>query len=326
MERISLELPAQFGKYLLLERLSSGITAEVFLAKTRGSADPTNFVAIKRILPYLADNKEFSDRFMDEAKIAASLTHPNIIRILELGREGRDRYLTMEFIRGKDLSKIYHALAQTKRRMPIPLAVLVISYLCKGLAYAHQQTDSSGNCLRIIHQDISPKNVIVSNNGEVKLIDFGMAAIKSAGRLLYGDQKGTFNYMSPEQLDGVPLDQRSDIYSVGILLYELLTGTRLFNAEKSSLSIKQQRNKRIVSPSRRNGNISKNLEQVVLRALAIDPEDRYESATKLLEDLCGFLVQTKTPINSENLGVFIQSLFTEEIANENRRFSTFDSI
>lgn len=326
MENVSPELPTPFGKYLLLERLSCGGTAEVFLAKTREPARRAGVVAIKRILPYLADNKEFSDRLRDEARIASSLFHPNIVRILELGGEGRDRYLAMEFIRGKALSKIFQALSQAKRRMPISLTVLIISCVCEGLAYAHQQTDAVGHPLRVVHQDITPKNIIISYGGEVKLIDFGLAKVKGAGRIFHSNSTGTVGYMSPEQLQGLPIDHRSDIYSLGIVLYELLAGKRLFSEKPGYSSIEQQRINGIELLSGYKGKIPKDLMRVVMRALATLPHDRYESASLFEEELSTFLTSQGTQINLEDLGAFIKSLFAEEIELENRRFLTFDNI
>lgn len=326
MENVSPELPTPFGKYLLLERLSSGGTAEVFLAKTREPDRRAGVVAIKRILPYLADNKEFSDRLSDEARIASSLIHPNVVRILELGREGRDLYLAMEFIRGKSLSKIFQALSHAKSRMPISLTVFIISSVLEGLAYAHQHTDAVGNPLRVVHQDITPKNIIISYGGEVKLIDFGMAKVKRVGRIFHSNSTGTVGYMSPEQLQGLPVDHRSDIYSLGIVLYELLTGTRLFSEKPGYSSIEQQRINGIELLSGHKGTIPKELIRVVMRALATEPDDRYETASPFEEELSTFLTSQGTHVNSEDLGAFIKSLFAEEIEHENRRFLTFDNI
>ena len=320
------KLPIQVGAYYLLDRLASGATAEVFLAKRRETTGSPRFVAIKRILPHLVEDKEFIDLFADEARIASTLTHQNIIQIIELGHEAPNIYIAMEFIRGKDLSKIQRRLCQTGLTLQIPLVAFIISNICKALVYAHHKTDTFGNNLRIVHQDINPKNVIVSNEGRVKVIDFGMAKFKSAGRLFYGNQKGSVGYMSPEQLNGFPLDHRSDIFSVGVLLYELLTGTRMFSSEQNGLSIEQQRSKPIVLPSKHNSNISKDLDQVVLRALAIDPDDRYATASTLLEDLTRFVVRDGTPVNSDNLTVFIRELFAKEIAEENIRFLDLEHI
>jgi serine/threonine protein kinase len=316
----SLELPTQLGAYYLLDRLASGGTAEVFLAKHRETSGSTRFVAIKKILPYLAEDKEFTDMFANEARIASTLTHENIIKIIEIANEAPNSYIAMEFIRGKDLSKIQRRLSQTGLTLPIPLVAFIISNICQALEYAHHKTDAFGNNLRIVHQDITPRNIIVSYDGQVKVLDFDRAKIKSSGRIFYGEQKGSVGYMSPEQLNGFPLDQRSDIYSVGVLLYELLTDMRMFSSEQNHSSIEQQRRKRIELPSKYNRNISKDLEKVVLRTLAADPEDRYETASTLFKDLVCFLVQDGTPINSENLAVFIRELFAKEIAEENIKF------
>jgi eukaryotic-like serine/threonine-protein kinase len=313
------ELPRTFGNYYLLDRLAIGGMAEVFLSKNRDMIGSDRFVAIKKILPHLAESKEIVDLFIEEARIASAFKHPNIIRIIESGWEEHDFFIAMEFIRGKDLSKINHKLAESNRRMPITLTIHIISQLCEALAYAHNQTDSSGNNLKIIHQDISPGNLIISYDGAVKLADFGIATVKCAGRVTHAHPTGKFGYMSPEQIRNLPLDSRSDLFSVGILLYELLTGKRLFCTEQKDCSILQQHSQQMPLPSHFNSDISNELEQVVLRALAPEPDDRYETALKLQEDLAHFLPHAYTSNQSVELATFTGELFACEIALEDQK-------
>ena len=215
-----MELPAPFGKYHLLERLAVGGMAELFLAKSFGAAGFERLLVIKKILPHMSEDEEFITMFIDEARIASTLSHSNIIQINELGKEGTDYYIAMEYVMGKDLSRVGEKMTQRKSTIPIPLAVLVTSRICEGLEYAHRKKDSTGKSLNIIHRDISPGNVLISYDGDVKLIDFGIAKAQNRmGRTTAGTLKGKFGYMSPEQVRGMPLDHRSDIFSVGILLY-----------------------------------------------------------------------------------------------------------
>ena len=214
----------QYGPYLLLERISVGGMAEVYKAKEYGVEGFERTVAVKRILPHVAEDEEFIAMFKDEAKIAVQLNHGNIAQIYNLGNEQDSFYIALEYINGRDLRAVFQKCQQQGKPMPISQACYVIMKICEGLDYAHNKKDKYQRELNIIHRDVSPPNILVSFEGEVKLIDFGVAkAAGRASRTQAGILKGKFGYMSPEQVRGMPLDRRSDVFSVGVVLFEMLT-------------------------------------------------------------------------------------------------------
>ena len=233
-----------FGKYLLLDRISVGGMAEVFKAKSYGVEGFEKIIAIKRILPTMGEDRDFIKMFIDEAKIAGQLAHANICQIFELGRIDGSHFIAMEYIWGKDLLQIQNRLRKIKQQMPVADGVLHRSRrCCEGLDYAHRKRDPLGRPLEIVHRDCSPQNVLVSYEGEVKVIDFGIAKATSRNsRTQAGVLKGKFGYMSPEQVRGLPLDRRSDIFALGTMLYECLTGERLFQGETDFSTLEKVRN------------------------------------------------------------------------------------
>jgi eukaryotic-like serine/threonine-protein kinase len=278
--------PIAFGKYTLLERISHGGMAEVFRAKTRGTAGFERIVAIKLLLPQVADDADFVTMLIDEAKIAGQLSHANIAQIFDLGQvEGR-YYIVQEYVPGRDLRAICHHLDDRHTRMGVAQACHVVLKVCEALDYAHNKRDPAGQPLNLVHRDISPQNVIVSHEGEVKLIDFGI--VKAEGRAtktLAGLVKGKFAYMSPEQIRGLPVDRRSDVFACGIIMHELLTGRPLFKRSSEFETLQRARVGEIEPPSRYNPDVSPDLDRVVLRALARHVDDRYQSAIALRDDL-----------------------------------------
>jgi serine/threonine protein kinase len=319
-----LELPALFGRYHLLERLAVGGMAEIYLAKSFGAAGFERLLVIKKILPHLTADNEFITGFIDAVRMASTLNHSNVAQINELDKEGGAYFIAMEFVHGKDLSRIYDRSVQTKRGIPIPLAVLIASRICEGLDYAHRRTDSAGRNLNIVHRDLSPGNILVSYAGDVKLIDFGIAkSIKRMGRATAGTLKSKFGYMAPEQVRGLSLDRRSDIFTVGILLYEMLTGESLFGGESDFVTLEKVRNAIVTPPTTYNSKIPKQLEKTILRALAEDPEKRYEWVSDLQADLVRFLMHTGSPITGKSLASFVRDLFSKDIAKENERLAVY---
>jgi len=224
-----LKKPIQFGKYWLLDRVNVGGMAEVWKAKAFGVEGFERLLAVKRILPNIAEDEEFITMFIDEAKIAVQLNHANIAQIFDLGKVDDSYFIALEFVHGKDVRGIYDRCKQKPvdgmPNMPIAQACFIIMKACEGLDYAHNKRDAQGKELHLVHRDVSPQNVLISYEGEVKIIDFGIAkAAGKASKTQQGILKGKFGYMSPEQVRGLPLDRRSDIFSLGICLYELLTG------------------------------------------------------------------------------------------------------
>jgi serine/threonine protein kinase len=321
--------PVKFGKYYLLERISVGGMAEVFKAKAFGEAGFERLVAVKRILPSIAEDQEFIAMFVDEAKLAVQLTHPNIAQIFELGKVGESYFIALEYVAGRDMRAIFERARKRSETLPIPMACYMVMKLCEGLDYAHNKKDSAGRSLELVHRDVSPQNILMSNDGDVKLIDFGIAkAASKSSKTQAGILKGKFGYMSPEQVRGLQVDRRSDIFAVGICLYELLTMERLFVGESDFSTLEKVRNVEIVQPSAYNKKIPEELENIVLKALAKHPEDRYRSAMDLHDDLQSFMYTSGNFFARKDLSVHMHKLFEEEIRKENARddeFRKFDS-
>ena len=282
--------PVPFGKYYLLDRVNVGGMAEVFKAKAFGVEGFERLVAVKRILPNIAADEEFITMFIDEAKIAVQLSHANVCQIFDLGKVDKSYFIALEYVNGKDVRAIFDRVrtqpVDGALTMPIAQACFLIMKACEGLDYAHNKKDAGGNDLSLVHRDVSPQNILISFDGEVKLIDFGIAkAVGKASETQQGILKGKFGYMSPEQVRGLPLDRRCDIFSLGIVLYELLTGERLFLGESDFSTLEKVRNVEILPPSTYNRRISDELERIVLKALAKDVEDRYQNAIDLIRHL-----------------------------------------
>jgi len=323
-----LKQPIPFGKYYLLERINVGGMAEVFKAKATGVEGFERMVAVKRILPSIAEDEEFITMFIDEAKIAVQLTHANIAQIFDLGRFNDSYYIALEFVHGKDLRAIFNRARTRGEPLPIPMACYAIMKVCEGLDYAHNKRDASGNSLHLVHRDVSPQNILVSYEGEVKIIDFGIAkAAGKAGKTQAGILKGKFGYMSPEQVQGMEIDRRSDIFGVGICLYELLTGERLFVGESDFATLEKVRNVEIMPPSTYNRRIPEELEQIVMRALARDRGDRHQTAMALHDDLQAFMYTSGNFFGRRDLSVYQQRVFAEELEKEKARdqeYASFD--
>jgi serine/threonine protein kinase len=314
-----LRQPTPFGKYLLLDRISVGGMAEVFRAKSYGVEGFERLLAIKRILPSMGEDKDFISMFVDEAKIAGQLSHPNIGQIFELGRAQDSHYIAMEYIWGKDLLQILNRCRKRGEVMPIGLACFVVAKVAEGLDYAHKKRDPHGTPLEIVHRDCSPQNVLVSYEGEVKIIDFGIArAASRSSRTNAGVLKGKFGYMSPEQVRGLPLDHRSDIFALGTVFYEALTGDRLFQGESDFSTLEKVRNAEIRPPRELRSDIPPEIERIVLRALARDPRQRYASCGEMLGDLMRFLTGQNVVFTAKLLGDWIRTMFAEDLEREMR--------
>ncbi len=319
--------PIPFGKYLLLDRVNVGGMAEVFKAKAFGVEGFERLVAVKRILPSIAEDAEFIEMFIDEAKIAVQLTHANIAQIFDLGRVGESYFIALEYVHGKDLRTIFDRARKRGEPLPVPMACFNIMKVCEGLAYAHDKKDASGRELNLVHRDVSPQNVLISYDGEVKLIDFGIAkAAGKASKTQAGILKGKFGYMSPEQVRGLPLDRRSDVFAVGIVLYELLTGERLFVGETDFSTLEKVRNVEIMPPSTYNRRIPDELEQIVLKALSKDVDDRYQTAMDLHDDLQSFMYTSGNFFARKDLAAYMRKTFAEEIAKESAKDEEFAKI
>ncbi|MGH1343242.1 MAG: protein kinase domain-containing protein [Nannocystales bacterium] len=315
-----MKLPCKYGPYLLLERVSVGGMAEVYKAKEYGVDGFERTVAVKRILPHVAEDDEFIAMFKDEAKIAVQLAHGNIAQIYNLGNENESFYIALEYIAGRDLRAIFQKGQQAGKPMPVPQVCYVIMKICEGLDYAHNKKDKYQRPLSIIHRDVSPPNILVSYEGEVKLIDFGVAkAAGRASRTQAGILKGKFGYMSPEQVRGMPLDRRSDVFSVGVVLFETLTGTRLFQAETDFATLEKVRAVDVPRPTSLNPEIPKPLENIMYKALAREPETRYQSSIELHDELQAFMFAQGMFYSRKDLAGWMRVQYAREIELEKEK-------
>ena len=319
--------PIVFGKYLLLERISVGGMAEVFKAKYFGEEGFEKILAIKRILPSMMEDDQFIRMFVDEAKIAGELSHPNIGQIFELGKIEDVHFIAMEFVWGKDVLQIQNRIRRLRQKMPLDMAAYIASRVCEGLDYAHHKTDAGGREMHIIHRDVSPQNILVSYSGEVKIIDFGIAKARSrSSKTQAGVLKGKFGYMSPEQVRGMTLDQRSDIFSIGTLLYEMVTGERLFTGETDFATLDKVRNADVIPPSQVNPAVPPELDTIIMHALRREPDERYQWASDMQEDLAAY-VRAGTPIfSSKPLGGGVRKMFDAERKREMSRLEEYNKI
>ncbi len=306
--------PDRFGQYEILERIASGGMAELYKAKRTGVEGFQKIVAIKKILPHLADDEEFVTMFADEAKLAAQLNHPNIIHIYDLGKiQAGGYFIAMEYVDGRDLRAIQQAGREMGVPLPVPLAVYVASKVASALDYAHRRRDAEGRELNIVHRDVSPQNILISYEGDIKLCDFGIAkAASKASKTQSGALKGKIRYMSPEQAWGKPIDRRSDLFSLGVVLHELLTGERLFRGDTDINILEKVRVAEVPPPSRANPEVPHNLDAVVLKALAREPDDRYANASDLLRDLDSVLYSYTPAPGSADVAIYFHRLQSEE--------------
>jgi serine/threonine protein kinase len=313
--------PTKFGKYLLLERIAVGGMAEVFVAKAFGVEGFERLLAIKKILPTMGEDAEFISMFVDEARIAVQLSHANIVQVLELGKHDESLYIAMEYISGRDVRQLLERFRKRQQPMPIPQACLIVAEVCEALDYAHRKRDASGRSLGIVHRDVSPQNVLVSFEGEVKLIDFGIA--KAESRLQQKTQagilKGKFSYMSPEQVKGLPTDGRSDIFAAGILLWELVCGEKLFTGDSDFAILEKVRKGLVTAPRSVTRTCPEGLEKVILKALATEPAQRYQAASELHDDLMRFTMMGDMVYGSRQLADWLREEFSQDWDREQAR-------
>ena len=308
--------PKQFGKYVLLEKLAVGGMAEIYKAKTYGAEGFEKLLALKKILPHAAADTEFITMLIDEAKLSVLLSHANIVQVFDLGKVGDDFFITMEYINGVNLRDVLYRIRERTHKLPPEFAVFIVSELAKGLDYAHRKTDSNGRPLGIVHRDISPQNILISYEGEVKIVDFGIAkAAMNISHTMAGILKGKIAYMSPEQALGKAIDYRTDIFSTGILLYETLTGQKLFTGESQFEVLKKIRTTRI-DTTKLPDSIPAPLKDILSRVLAFKPEDRYQSAGDLQIALTRYLYSTYPDFASQKLAAYIKELFIDLIREQ----------
>jgi TonB family protein len=297
----------RFGQYTLLERIAVGGMAEVWKARMRGVEGFQKTVAIKRILSQMTDNSEFVGMFIDEAKLAAQLTHPNIVHIYDLGKMGRDYYIAMEYVEGKDLRSLLNAGRRSGLPMPLGLGLLIAARVASALDYAHRKRDFEDRELGLVHRDVSPQNVLLTYEGDVKLCDFGIAkAVSKASQTQMGALKGKLQYMSPEQAWGRAVDARSDLFSLGAVLFEMVTGERQFPGDSEMSVLESVRQGHIRTPRQVDPSIPREVDELVAHALAIDPKERFQTAGDMKHHLEAVLASLAPSLGPTDLAAYIR--------------------
>lgn len=309
----STNLPQRYGKYVLLRKIAMGGMAEIFRAKTMGAEGFEKQIVIKRILPHFTDDEAFVKMFIDEASIASKLQHSNIVQIYDFDSEDNRYYIAMEYVEGADLKAIVERGLKLGKPLGPAQCVWIMMELAKGLHYAHTK-EYNGQPLNIVHRDISPHNVIMSHSGEVKLMDFGIAkAAQRSTKTLAGTVKGKCAYMSPEQARGKPLDGRSDLFALGIMLWEMLTHKRLFLGDSDFETLSNVLKADVPPPSTVNPEVPKELDAVVLKALAKDRDQRHASVEDFGRELTRWFYANVQDLESVSLKPYLHDIFREDI-------------
>jgi eukaryotic-like serine/threonine-protein kinase len=301
-------------RYTITERLDHGGMAEVFRGVAESMEGFKKSVAIKRILPNLTKNQKFVSMFLDEARLSLFLQHANIVQVFDISRTPDNAYfLVMEYVDGCNLKALIERQKQKNRRIEISHTIYLMIECCKALQYAHNlEHPETGEPLGIVHRDISPPNILLSKNGEIKLVDFGLAKANSQIESTDpGVVKGKFSYLSPEAASGLEVDHRADVFAVGIILWELFTGRRLFYGETDYQTVELVRQARVPSIAALNPEIELELEQVVRKALARDPDERYQSAFDLSDALAQYLFSRRMKVTARDIANLVRDTQVE---------------
>lgn len=309
--------PIPFGRFLLVERVAIGGMAEVFAAVECGDRTARLF-AVKRILPTLAEDRELVRMFLDEARVVVQLDHPGIVPVHELGKLAGGYYIAMDYVAGRDLRALADRLRGRDERLPLELAAHVAARAADALDHAHRGRAADGGELRVVHRDVSPANVLVGFDGAIRMIDFGIAQaahLRGPSSVL----RGKFGYMSPEMVRGIPVDRRSDVFALGIVLHELLTGERLFTGTTELAVMEKVRAAEVAAPSAANPAVPPELDRIVLRALSREPEDRTPWASELRDALLPFASRAGPCGGQAALARLMAKTFPEELRAEDER-------
>jgi serine/threonine-protein kinase len=306
------ETPATYGRFRLTGRIGMGGMAEVFRAVVKGPQGWERELVVKRILPTLSGNAEFTKMFIREAKISALLVHPNIVQTFEFGEAEGTYFIAMEGVQGVTLRELLTRLKKEQRAMPFMVIADIAKQVCTGLEYAHTLTGPDGNPLEIVHQDISPTNIMLAFNGTVKILDFGIARAASFAEeeAKKGLIKGKVAYLSPEQVNMKPFDHRIDIFALGICMHEMMTGARLFQAKNDITKMRELLAKPIPPPSSINAAVPRELDRIVMKALEVDPEQRYQTTAAMAADLERTMIAARH--SSRDLAKLLRGIFMPE--------------
>ncbi|MCM3876414.1 MAG: protein kinase [Thermoanaerobaculia bacterium] len=318
--------PGAFGRYQLLQKIGAGGMAEVFKARMSGERGFEKIVAIKRIVPHMATNAEFVTMFVDEAKLAAQLNHNNITHIYDLGKVDAWHYIAMEYVEGKDLRTLLKLAKERTFPLPAELALFIASKIANALDYAHRRPAPDGSELNLVHRDVSPQNILLSDEGDIKLCDFGIAkAASKVSTTMSGALKGKLQYMSPEQAWGKRVDRRSDIFSLGSVLYEMLTGAPLFGGDTDMSVLENVREGEVAPPTSRGATVPKRVDQILLKALAKNPQERYQNASEFEKDLHAVLYTYQPAPGPADLAIYMHRLLEAPQASDAEIDAAFDA-
>ncbi len=306
--------PVAFGKYYLLGLIARGGMAEVYRARLQQPTGPNRLLAVKVMRPQLAREARFIDMFNREGKLAMMLSNRCIVDTVEIGQSDNRHYIAMEYVAGRDLTQVLRRCQETQQRIPVPHAVYIAARIAEGLHFAHTLLGPDGRPLNIVNRDVSPSNVRMSYDGDVKLLDFGIAQALMKFTSEIGILKGKFSYMSPEQIRGMPLDARTDVFSAGIILHEMLTTEKLFRGDTEFALMEKVRKAEVPPPSGFNRRVTPELDAIAQKALARDVADRYQTAAQLAADLDSLIAGYR--FDPKELRQFMRQLFRKEYAKE----------
>ncbi|HEU4583655.1 MAG TPA: serine/threonine-protein kinase [Polyangiaceae bacterium] len=300
-------------RYRVIEKIAAGGMAEVFRAESAGLEGFKKTVAIKRVLPHLSQKKQFIGMFLDEARLSASLSHSNVVQVFDIGVGDETYFIVMEYVDGANLKAVIEHRKQVGKPLPMEVAALIALRTCEGLAYAHEAQDALGQPLGIVHRDVSPPNVLITRHGEVKVVDFGLAKANSQLEASEpGIIKGKFSYLSPEAANGEEVDHRTDIFATGIMLWEMITGQRLFLGDTDLGTVRLVQAARIPPLAQYVKDVPAALEQSLQHALARDPKNRYQTAREFGRDLNRVLFQMGRPVSSFDIGGLVADVREEQ--------------
>jgi len=327
-------------KYRVIQRLAAGGMAEVFLGESTSVQGFKKQVAIKRVLPHLSQNRKFIDMFLDEARLSARLNHANIVTVFDIGSTDNTFFLVMEYVEGTNLKELIENMRKSGRQFELKHTVFIGMEACRGLSYAHELADENGTPLHIVHRDVSPPNILITKRGEIKITDFGLAkAGIQVEKTEPGVIKGKFGYLAPEVARGEDADARCDVFSLGIVLWELMAGRRLFLGETDYQTVKLVRHANIPRLSMLNRNVDDSFEEILYRALARDPQARYQSAREFGDALAGYLFSKGLKVTAYDIANLVmsnaskrppgptaheQSILNKLIHEEMTRFTSID--
>lgn len=294
-------------RYRVIERLASGGMAEVFIAESAGIEGFKKKVAIKRVLPHLSEKKRFIAMFLDEARLSAHLSHSNVVQVFDIGVGDNTYFIVMEYVNGADLKQVIKHVRDSGKTFPIEAGIYICLKMCEGLAYAHECRGEGGEALHVVHRDISPPNVLISEHGEIKIVDFGLAkASTQLEKSEAGIIKGKFSYLSPEAAHGHEVDGRTDIFAIGIILWEMLSGRRLFQGKTDYETVKQVQLADIPPITQLCPDADEHLQSILNRALARDRAKRYGTARALGQDLTRYLYKMGRPVSAFDIAELVR--------------------